>query len=172
MGKKLSCGILVVDPKKQTMLVGHPTGNLGFWDLFKGGIDSGESVEECAIRELMEESGINADIGKLRDLGRHDYTPKKDLHLFELIKHENETNFENLICTSMIEPKDGNTPFPEMDSFSWMTLPEFLSSSSPAMNSLIKKLAGGHDLSLRWDASWSDIKPSKDFGKKKGSKPK
>jgi 8-oxo-dGTP pyrophosphatase MutT (NUDIX family) len=30
----------------------------GFWDLPKGKMDDGESVEECALREIMEETGL------------------------------------------------------------------------------------------------------------------
>jgi len=32
----------------------------GFWDLPKGHIDEGETLEACAIREVQEETGIQA----------------------------------------------------------------------------------------------------------------
>ena len=31
----------------------------GFWDLPKGKLDKGETIEECAIREVEEECGIS-----------------------------------------------------------------------------------------------------------------
>lgn len=31
----------------------------GFWDLPKGKLDEGESIEECAVREVMEECGLS-----------------------------------------------------------------------------------------------------------------
>ncbi len=30
----------------------------GFWDLPKGKLDAGESIPECAVREVMEETGL------------------------------------------------------------------------------------------------------------------
>ena len=32
----------------------------GFWDIPKGKLEKGESIEECAIREVEEETGIRA----------------------------------------------------------------------------------------------------------------
>jgi len=30
----------------------------GFWDLPKGKLDAGETIEQCALREVMEETGV------------------------------------------------------------------------------------------------------------------
>jgi 8-oxo-dGTP pyrophosphatase MutT (NUDIX family) len=53
-----SCGVLVVrgDPVESYLLMVHPTR----YDLPKGHIDAGESEQECALRELEEETGIGA----------------------------------------------------------------------------------------------------------------
>lgn len=46
----------------------------GKWDLPKGKLDEGETIEACAIREVMEETGvINIELGGLIDIGHHDY---------------------------------------------------------------------------------------------------
>ncbi len=41
----------------------------GYWALFGGQIESDESPEEAAVREVKEELGLDLDIGSLRPLG-------------------------------------------------------------------------------------------------------
>lgn len=54
-----ACGVLVVrgNPPESFLLMRHRDR----WDLPKGHIDEGETEEECARRELLEESGITAE---------------------------------------------------------------------------------------------------------------
>lgn len=54
-----SCGFLIVrgDPVREFLLMRH----VDRWDLPKGHVDGGESDIECALRELVEETGITAD---------------------------------------------------------------------------------------------------------------
>ena len=46
-------------------LVTNPTGEIlwifrrGFWDLPKGKLDEGETIQTCAVREVAEETGIS-----------------------------------------------------------------------------------------------------------------
>ena len=47
-------GGLVRNPKDQYLLI-HRRGK---WDLPKGKLDDGETIEECAVREVEEETGI------------------------------------------------------------------------------------------------------------------
>lgn len=56
MKTPISCGFLIVrgNPISSFLLMKHPTR----WDLPKGHVDPGESDEECALRELYEETGI------------------------------------------------------------------------------------------------------------------
>jgi ADP-ribose pyrophosphatase YjhB (NUDIX family) len=53
----------------------------GKWDLPKGKLDDGESIEECAVREVEEETGLkNVQLGELIDITTHVYTEKaKDI---------------------------------------------------------------------------------------------
>ena len=53
-----SCGFLIVrgDPIREFLLMRHADR----WDLPKGHVDARETEMECALRELREETGINA----------------------------------------------------------------------------------------------------------------
>lgn len=46
----------------------------GYWDLPKGKLDKGETVEACAIREVEEETGLrNITMGKFITITLHEY---------------------------------------------------------------------------------------------------
>lgn len=49
-----AAGGLVVNEKKQLLMIFRR----GNWDLPKGKLDTGESLEECAVREVEEETGL------------------------------------------------------------------------------------------------------------------
>lgn len=57
-GEVRSCGVLVLreEPQREFLLLRHPKR----WDLPKGHVDPGESDLQCALRELWEETGIEA----------------------------------------------------------------------------------------------------------------
>lgn len=49
----------------------------GKWDLPKGKLDEGETIEECAVREVEEETGLkNIQLGELVDKTTHFYKEK------------------------------------------------------------------------------------------------
>lgn len=58
MAEVKSCGFLIVrgDPIREFLLMRHADR----WDLPKGHVDRGETEMECALRELVEETGITA----------------------------------------------------------------------------------------------------------------
>lgn len=58
MKKEKSCGCIVIDNDK-VLLVKHNKGHISFP---KGHIEIGETEEECAIRETMEETGLTVKI--------------------------------------------------------------------------------------------------------------
>lgn len=54
--------VILLNPKNEVLLVTH---NLAFWYTPGGHTDPGESLEDCARRELFEETGLNAELDRL-----------------------------------------------------------------------------------------------------------
>lgn len=125
MNKTLSVGFVIRCPGG--ILLGHTTGS-DHWDLPKGGIDEGETPLDGAVRELAEETGLvyannvlackftgeTHQVTGIRDLGRHEYTKRKDLELFELTV-ATDIDVRQLKCESMVQRP--NYSFPELDRF-------------------------------------------------------
>ncbi len=111
----VTCGVIVTDGRQ--MLICHPTHGRS-WDLPKGRKDPGEEDFETAVRELREETGIEADPDRLILLGQFDYKRNKQLVLFKL-RVDEMPDPALLICTSTFEMHGKR--FPEMDAFSVTT---------------------------------------------------
>ena len=64
----------------------------GKWDLPKGKLDEGETIEACALREVEEETGVkHLALGELISVTRHEYFDKwvgedviKETHWFKM----------------------------------------------------------------------------------------
>jgi 8-oxo-dGTP pyrophosphatase MutT (NUDIX family) len=52
----IAAGGIVVNPNNEILWIFRR----GFWDLPKGKLDPGETIETCAVREVMEETGIKS----------------------------------------------------------------------------------------------------------------
>jgi 8-oxo-dGTP pyrophosphatase MutT (NUDIX family) len=50
-----AAGGLVFNEKKELLMIFRR----GFWDLPKGKVDEGETLEQCAVREVQEETGLH-----------------------------------------------------------------------------------------------------------------
>jgi 8-oxo-dGTP pyrophosphatase MutT (NUDIX family) len=71
----IAAGGIVVNPNKEILWIFRR----GFWDLPKGKLDPNETIEACALREVMEETGIiNLVLGDLILTTKHQYN---DLYL-------------------------------------------------------------------------------------------
>jgi 8-oxo-dGTP pyrophosphatase MutT (NUDIX family) len=71
----IAAGGVVVNPNKEILWIFRR----GFWDLPKGKLDSNETIEACALREVMEETGMtNLVLGDLIITTKHQY---QDIYL-------------------------------------------------------------------------------------------
>ncbi len=66
----IAAGGLVLNEKKEILMIFRR----GKWDLPKGKLDEGEKIEDCAVREVMEETGLTQlDLGTLLIITHHTY---------------------------------------------------------------------------------------------------
>jgi 8-oxo-dGTP pyrophosphatase MutT (NUDIX family) len=127
--KRLSCGVVIVNDDHELLLC-HVTGQ-NHWDLPKGGIDSGESPLQAALRETREETGLRLAAEELIDLGRFAYTNKKDLHLFATCTAR--FDIATLRCESHFAERYSGKPLPEMDGFGWFAFSRVAALCTPKM---------------------------------------
>ncbi len=66
----IAAGGIVINPNKEILWIYRR----GFWDLPKGKLDPNETIEACAIREVMEETGMqDLVLGELVLTTKHQY---------------------------------------------------------------------------------------------------
>ena len=77
----IAAGGLVTNPQGQILWIFRR----GFWDLPKGKLDEGETIQTCAVREVEEETGI------------------KNIRVHELLKFTNHTYFDTHLNQEVIK---------------------------------------------------------------------
>ncbi|MFP6559663.1 NUDIX hydrolase [Paraburkholderia sp. B3] len=117
-GKIVSCGTVLLDPQGRVLLA-HATGT-NHWDIPKGQGEPGETESTSALREMVEETGIEIDASRLTDLGRFVYRRDKDLHLFAARALPQELDLSRCHCTSLFPRREDGVMIPEMDAWSWI----------------------------------------------------
>ncbi|WP_323120941.1 NUDIX hydrolase [Burkholderia alba] len=115
--RTISCGVVILDGDGRVLLA-HAT-ETTHWDIPKGQGEPGETAQQAALRELVEETGITLAPDRLTDLGVFLYRPDKDLHLFAARAAEAEWDLSRCICTSMFPRRTDGTMIPEMDDYRW-----------------------------------------------------
>ena len=113
----VSCGIVLLDPHGRVLLA-HAT-ETSHWDIPKGHGEEGEAPQVTALREMVEETALVIDAGRLKDLGLFVYRRDKDLHLFAARAHDDELDLTRCVCTSMFPRRSDGKPIPEMDAYRW-----------------------------------------------------
>jgi putative (di)nucleoside polyphosphate hydrolase len=134
--RRLSCGTVVVTDARELLLC-HVTGQR-HWDLPKGGIHDGESPLEAALRETHEETGLVLDASTVLDLGRREYTGKKDLHLFALVSPRIDPR--ELHCVSCFVERGSGRSRPEMDGFGWFAFDRVAELCTPKLAAVLEAL--------------------------------
>jgi len=150
---KRSAGILLYKRSGGELLVllAHPGGpfwqkrDYGAWTIPKGEFDAGETPEDAARREFLEELGVEA-IGALQPLGEIAQKGGKRVIAFAL-----EGDFDAAALRSNtfeIEwpPRSGRMQaFPEVDRVEWMALSVAREKLLPSQIALLDRLAGLQD---------------------------
>jgi 8-oxo-dGTP pyrophosphatase MutT (NUDIX family) len=132
----VSCGVVLLDPDGRVLLA-HAT-ETSHWDIPKGHGEEGEAPHVTALREMVEETGIVIDAGRLTDLGLFVYRRDKDLHLFAARAHDNELDLTHCVCTSMFPRRSDGTLIPEMDAYRWATPDEVEQYASRSLTKLFQ----------------------------------
>ena len=57
--------VIVINAEKQILLVRHRKGQRQYWVLPGGRLEYGEAFNECGIREIKEETGLDVEIEKV-----------------------------------------------------------------------------------------------------------
>lgn len=66
----IAAGGIVMNPKQEILWIFRR----GFWDLPKGKLDPGETILQCALREVQEETGLTQiHLNELITITYHDY---------------------------------------------------------------------------------------------------
>ena len=84
----IAAGGLVFNPENELLMIYRR----GVWDLPKGKLDEGDTIEQCAVREVEEETGLkDIRLGKLIGITLHEYFDTwsnseviKETHWFEM----------------------------------------------------------------------------------------
>ena len=113
----VSCGVVLLDPHGRVLLA-HAT-ETSHWDIPKGHGEEGEAPHVTALREMVEETALVIDAGRLKDLGLFVYRRDKDLHLFAARAHDDELDLTCCVCTSMFPRRSDGTLIPELDAYRW-----------------------------------------------------
>ena len=91
----------------------------GSWDMAKGKIDDGETPEIAAVREVLEETGISANIIEPAAITYHTYRDRKDRRILK------PTHWYHMRCTETTLTLQHEE---DIEDAVWMKIADFLAS--------------------------------------------
>ena len=106
----IAAGGIVMNPNQEILWIFRR----GFWDLPKGKLDPNETIEACAIREVMEETGISHLV-----LGKRILTTTHQYYDTFLNKEVEKTTYWYAMTTDLIQ--EGIPQFEEdIEAIAWV----------------------------------------------------
>lgn len=107
--------VFIMNPEEKILLLSHPE-RQGEWEIVKGAVEAGETIEEAAFREIREEVGSDL---RVRSLGTvhtvtvwHDASAGHVISVFHLMSYEG----------GQVEPGDDM----QGSQFRWSSLEEIM----------------------------------------------
>jgi len=111
--KKVSAIAAIILNDKDEVLIGNPTYK-DHWVLIGGTIDEGESPSDAVVREVKEETGLDAKFSKM-------------LMVEYLQSKIGDKTYDSYQLTALVELKDSEKMKPgdgEMEELRWLSIPE------------------------------------------------
>jgi len=112
----------------------------GFWDLPKGKLDAGESIPDCAVREVQEETGLQSlELGPFICTTTHPYFDtwlNKDV-----VKHTHWFSMLSLANDTLVPQTEE-----DIEKLVWATepeLPEYLNNTYPTIRAVFEAFNAG-----------------------------
>ena len=132
----IAAGGLVRNSKDEILLIYRR----GFWDLPKGKLDAGESIPDCAIREVQEETGLQSlELGPFICTTTHPYFDtwlNKDV-----VKHTHWFSMLSLANDTLVPQTEE-----DIEKLVWVTvpeLPEYLNNTYPTIRDVFEAFNAG-----------------------------
>ncbi len=132
--------MVVVNKENKILLVRHKKGNQRYWVLPGGRLEYGETFEECAIRELKEETGLDVEVERF-------------LFLSEALAPDRSRHIVNIFIKAKVvggtmklgdEPVLAGVDFLPLEDLAKLTL------FPPVSDEILEALSGGSSKGIRY----------------------
>ncbi len=133
MDKKriIAAGGLVFNEQEELLMIFRR----GFWDLPKGKLEKGETIEQCAIREVQEETGLqDITLKNFISITLHEYF---DSYLDENVIKESHWYYMTVKDHQVLVPQTEE----DISMIKWISkavLPEYIKNTYPNIQTIIK----------------------------------